>query len=103
MGKGAILLVNSSGASCYHCSMPINRRQNQFKNQWLALVCVVLLVGLAVGYVLYGEHGRVEQLEQDRLLAAARVMQINIAHDLVAINDVLPVSYTHLDVYKRQL
>lgn len=89
MGKGAILLVNSSGASCYHCSMPINRRQNQFKNQWLALVCVVLLVGFAVGYVLHGERGRVEKLEQDRLLAAARVMQINIAHDLVAINDVL--------------
>lgn len=69
--------------------MPINRRQNQFKNQWRALCCVVLLVGLAVGYVLYGERGRVEKLEQDRLLAAARVMQINIAHDLVAINDVL--------------
>ncbi len=69
--------------------MPINRRQNQFKNQWRALVCVVLLVGFAVGYVLYGEHGRVGQLEQDRLLAAARVMQINVAHDLVAVNDVL--------------
>lgn len=69
--------------------MPINRRQNQFKNQWRTLVCVVLLVGFAVGYVLHGERGRVEMLEQDRLLAATRVMQINIAHDLVAINDVL--------------
>ena len=52
----------------------------------------------------YDAHGNVKTLWQDFHLQAPGIKQINYEYDLVSgkVNKVLSVSYTHLDVYKRQ-
>lgn len=65
------------------------RHQNPFLAQWLILGTGLSLLGLTAGYDLYQERGRIEKREQERLLAASRVVQENIEHNLASINRVL--------------
>ncbi|MBI4985447.1 MAG: diguanylate cyclase [Rhodocyclales bacterium] len=65
------------------------RRRNPFLAQWLILAIAVAILGLATGYDLHQERGRIEKREQDRLLAMSRVIQENLEQNLVSINEVL--------------
>lgn len=66
-----------------------NRQHNPFLAQWLILVMSLLVLGFAGGYDLYEERGRVEQREQERLLAMSRVIQENIEQNLASVNQAL--------------
>ncbi|MCM2307166.1 MAG: diguanylate cyclase [Sulfuritalea sp.] len=68
---------------------PLHRQHNHFLIQWLILAMALLLLGIAVGYDLYQERGRVERREHDRLLATSRVIQENVEQNLASINRVL--------------
>ena len=68
---------------------PLHRQHNHFLAQWLILATALLLLGLAIGYDLYQERGRVEKREQDRLLATSRVIQENVEQNLASVNRVL--------------
>ncbi|MDZ4251868.1 MAG: diguanylate cyclase [Sulfuritalea sp.] len=68
---------------------PLHRQHNRFRAQWLILATALLLLGLAIGYDLYQERGRVERREQDRLLATSRVIQENVEQNLASVNRVL--------------
>jgi len=64
-------------------------QHNSFTAQWLMLAVAVLMLGFAMGYELHRERGRVEQREQERLLATSRVIQENVEQNLVSVSRVL--------------
>ncbi|MDA8261181.1 MAG: diguanylate cyclase [Betaproteobacteria bacterium] len=66
-----------------------HRRHDPFLVQWLILLAALSVLGIAVGFDLYQEHGRVERREQERLLAIARVIEENVEQNLVSVNRVL--------------
>ena len=55
----------------------------------MLLGTVLLILGALVGYWHYGERGRVEALERDRLQGQARVIDENLGHQLEGVNNAL--------------
>ncbi len=54
--------------------------------QWLWLALVLSLVGGAIAFNLYSEHGRAAAREHDRLSTQARVITENTEHQLASVN-----------------
>src|SRR5512142_1807218 len=66
--------------------LPVNPISKPAWAQWLALVFVWIVVGCAIAFNLYLEHGRTEKREQDRLLTQARVVAENTESLLASAN-----------------
>jgi diguanylate cyclase (GGDEF)-like protein/PAS domain S-box-containing protein len=64
-------------------------KQSSFSIQWLILGIALSILAAATGSHLYFEHRRVEDREQDRLMAQTRVIQENVEASLSAVNSVL--------------
>lgn len=54
--------------------------------QWLVLLFVWIILGMAIAFNLYLEHGRTEKREQDKLLTQARVIAENMETLLASAN-----------------
>ena len=63
--------------------------RNSLAPQWLILGLALLILGGATAFDLYREHERTASREQDRLLTQARIIQVNIGQNLVAVDKVL--------------
>ena len=84
----------------------INKRSGQTLLIIILLATVLLTVGLSVSHVTQQEQ-KITKLEQDAKQAyAAAEAGLDAAlkqAGTVSIGSLGPVSYTHLDVYKRQI
>jgi len=64
-------------------------KRSPFFSQWFFLGVALIYLGGAVAFGLIRERQRVDSTERERLLAQARVVQENTAHNLTAIKQVL--------------
>jgi PAS domain S-box-containing protein len=75
---------------------------SRFRIHWLILGLGLLALGGAIGYSIIHEHNRIDALEQDRLMIQAKVVDVNMEHDLVSINMALVSIKNDLPYWKTQ-
>lgn len=69
-------------------------------DQRLIIAMVLLILGAAIALNLYQEWGRTLKREQDKLITQARVIQMNVAHNLLSVNTALAVLGKDLSTLK---
>ena len=68
---------------------PVSTHAHQFRLQWLMLGLGLLALASMISYVIIHEYNRINAMEQERLMTQAKVVDINVEHQLVALNSVL--------------
>lgn len=69
---------------------------------WLALLLSLLVVGSILVYTMYKEHGRIEQREQERLSAQAKVIDANLTLQLYGVYRALEEIRKELPFWKGE-
>lgn len=59
------------------------------RRQWLLLIAAMLLLGGSMAVTLFRQHGSIDALEKERLSIQARVVDENLGHQLVGVNQAL--------------
>ena len=67
----------------------ISVTSRRYRMEWLLLGMVLLIVGALIGYWLYAERLRMENVERDRLQVQARVIAENLARQLEGVGNAL--------------
>jgi PAS domain S-box-containing protein len=77
-------------------------KAHPFLIHWLILGLGLLVVGGAIGYAIVHDHNLIDVLEQDRLMTQAKVVDVNVEHDLESINMALGGIINDLPYWKTQ-
>jgi len=80
----------------------VSTNAHRFPIHWLILGLALLALGGAIFYSIAREHNHIDGLEQDRLATQAKVVDVNLERQLVALNLALVGIRNDLPFWKVQ-